>query len=111
MRLIFGTVFFLFASLISAQDYEVDLGGGEEIDRPYDDIEESEDQPVDKVVNIVQENPHSNAVHVAHSNARNSDITVEMTMPNNVSVHVSINNANGAKVRKSTHGSDLIRNV
>jgi len=70
------------------------------IDGFFEDIDESLDQPVDQKVEVVQDSPHSNSVHVAHNNPVGSDIYVEQTSPYNASVHISLNIARDSKVEK-----------
>jgi len=71
---------------------------GQEQSNAYEDIDESLDQPENAVVEVVQEDPHSNSVHVAHNNPVGSDIFVSQTNPYNSSVHVSLNIAKDSKV-------------
>ena len=50
-------------------------------------------------VDINQDEPNSNAIHVAHNIPTGSDITVVQTRPYNTSVHISLNIAKDCKVR------------
>ena len=45
----------------------------------YDDIEDSQEQSVNAVVDISQEEPNSNAIHIAHNIPTGSKITVKQT--------------------------------
>ena len=49
-------------------------------------------------VDINQDEPNSNAIHVAHNIPTGSDITVVQTRPYNTSVHISLNIAKDCKV-------------
>ena len=57
------------------------------------------DQPVDEVVEVSQDSPQSNAIHIAHNIPKGSDISVKLTNPYNVTVHISLNVASDCKVK------------
>ncbi len=66
--------------------------------RKYKDIDLSLDQPVNEVVVVEQDSPHSNSVHIAHNIPTGSDIFVRQNNPFNTSVHISLNVAENCKV-------------
>ena len=49
-------------------------------------------------VDINQDEPQSNAIHIAHNVPTGSDISVVQTRPYNTTVHISLNIASDCKV-------------
>ena len=81
----------------------------------YEDIESAVDQALGEKVDIQQEDPNSNTIHIAHNNPKDrwgetqeeiltgqefcfSDIKIVQTNPFNTTIHVSLNVGSGAKV-------------
>jgi len=64
----------------------------------FEDIHNAVDQAVDEKVDISQDNPQSNAIHIAHNNPKGSDIKVVQTNPFNTTVHISLNVGKDSKV-------------
>lgn len=60
-------------------------------------------------MNIEQESPHSNAIHVAHNIPTGSDITVTQKNPYNSTVHISLNIAKDCKVKVDM--SDAVNSI
>ena len=56
------------------------------------------DQAQGEVVAVEQADPHSNNIHVAHNNPRDSDIMITQTNPFNTTIHISLNVGTGCKV-------------
>ena len=50
------------------------------------------------LVDINQDEPQSNAIHVAHNIPTGSDIKIVQTRPYNTSIHISLNIAKDCKV-------------
>ena len=69
------------------------------IEPNFEDIEESKSEPQNEVVNIEQDSPHSNAIHIAHNIPTGSDITVTQKNPYNSTVHISLNIGKDCKVK------------
>lgn len=65
----------------------------------YEDLDLSLDMPQNEKVEVIQDDPHSNAVHIAHNIPTGSDIYVKQTNPYNASVHISLNVAKDCQVR------------
>ncbi|XP_059095307.1 uncharacterized protein LOC131890051 isoform X2 [Tigriopus californicus] len=65
----------------------------------FEDLDLSVDMPQNEKVEVIQDDPHSNAVHIAHNIPTGSDIYVKQTNPYNASVHISLNVANDCQVR------------
>jgi len=57
------------------------------------------DQARGEKVDVSQEDPHSNNIHVAHNNPQNSDINIVQTNPFNTTIHVSLNVGSGCKTK------------
>jgi len=55
------------------------------------------DQAQGEVVAVEQADPHSNNIHVAHNNPRDSDIQITQTNPFNTTIHISLNVGTGCK--------------
>ena len=58
------------------------------------------------LVDINQDEPQSNAIHVAHNIPTGSDIKIVQTRPYNTSVHISLNIAKDCKVSLSQNKND-----
>ena len=56
------------------------------------------DQAQGEVVAVEQADPHSNNIHVAHNNPRDSDIMITQSNPFNTTIHISLNVGTGCKV-------------
>ena len=69
------------------------------IDPNFEDIEESKSEPQNEVINIEQDSPHSNAIHIAHNIPTASDITVTQKNPYNSTVHIALNIGKDCKVK------------
>ena len=59
------------------------------------------------LVDINQDEPQSNAIHVAHNIPTGSDIKIVQTRPYNTSVHISLNIAKDCKVGLSWNKNDM----
>merc|ERR1712004_706917 len=75
------------------------LSCAQAIEPNFEDVDESKEQPQNEVVNIDQDSPHSNAVHIAHNIPTGSDITVKQKNPYNSTVHIALNIAKDCKVK------------
>ena len=64
----------------------------------YEDLDLVVDQAQGEVVAVEQADPHSNNIHVAHNNPRDSDIMITQTNPFNTTIHISLNVGTGCKV-------------
>jgi len=64
----------------------------------YEDIESAVDQAMGEKVDISQEDPQSNTIHIAHNNPKDSDIKVVQSNPFNTTIHISLNVGSGSKV-------------
>ena len=73
----------------------------EAVEPNYEDIDNALSEPQNEVVDIQQENPHSNQIHIAHNIPTGSDITVTQKSPYNATVHISLNIAKECKVKVS----------
>ena len=69
------------------------------IEPNFEDIEESKSEPQNEVINIEQDSPHSNAIHIAHNIPTGSDITVTQKNPYNSTVHIALNIGKDCKVK------------
>ena len=97
MQWIFGIYYFLIlTTLASIKKISV-----EAVEPNYEDIENALEEPQNEVVDIQQENPHSNQIHIAHNIPTGSDITVTQKSPYNATVHISLNIAKECKVKVS----------
>merc|ERR1712111_307331 len=67
------------------------------IEPNFEDLDLVVDQAVDEKVDIDQADPHSNNIHVAHNNPKNSDIKISQSNPFNTTIHISLNVGTGAK--------------
>ena len=50
-------------------------------------------------VDINQDEPQSNAIHIAHNVPMGSDIKIVQTRPYNTTIHISLNIATNCKVK------------
>merc|ERR1712227_746603 len=64
----------------------------------YDDIDMSIDQPKNEKVDISQDSPQSNAIHIGNNNSVGSEIKIKQTKPYNTSVHISLNVGSDSRV-------------
>ena len=68
------------------------------IEPNFEDLDLVVDQAQGEVVAVQQADPHSNNIHVAHNNPRDSDIMITQTNPFNTTIHISLNVGTGRKV-------------
>ena len=81
----------------------------EAIEPNFEDIDDAKSEPQNEVVNIEQDSPHSNAIHIAHNIPTGSDITVTQKNPYNSTVHISLNIGKDCKVKVDM--SDAVNSV
>ena len=79
------------------------------IEPNFEDIEESKSESQNEVINIEQDSPHSNAIHIAHNIPTGSDITVTQKNPYNSTVHIALNIGKDCKVKVDI--SDAVNSV
>jgi len=87
-----GQTLWLLAALISP----LTVSG---VEPNFEDLDLVVDQARDEKVDVTQENPHSNNIHVAHNNPKNSDIKIVQSNPFNTTIHVSLNVGSGCKTK------------
>merc|ERR550525_1765406 len=73
----------------------------EAVEPNYEDLDLVVDQARGEKVDVSQEDPHSNNIHVAHNNPQNSDISIVPSNPFNTTIHVSLNVGMGCKTKVS----------
>jgi hypothetical protein len=69
------------------------------IEPNFEDIEEAKSESQNEVINIEQDSPHSNAIHIAHNIPTASDITVTQKNPYNSTVHIALNIGKDCRVK------------
>lgn len=65
----------------------------------YEDLDLVADQARGEKVDVNQEDPHSNNIHVAHNNPQDSDISIVQSNPFNTTIHISLNVGKGCKTK------------
>merc|ERR1719499_370995 len=63
----------------------------------FEDLDLVVDQADGETVNVDQADPHSNNIHVAHNNPKDSDIKIVQSNPFNTTIHISLNVGRGCK--------------
>jgi hypothetical protein len=71
----------------------------------FEDIHDAKEESQNEVVNIDQDSPHSNAIHIAHNIPTGSDITVTQKSPFNSTVHIALNIGKDCKVKVDMSGA------
>jgi len=63
----------------------------------FEDLDLVVDQADGETVDVDQADPHSNNIHVAHNNPKDSDIKIVQSNPFNTTIHISLNVGTGCK--------------